>query len=1216
MSEILLKELLQLQGAYVSAIDISDIFNKSSKSSKEAANMAEKVQSYLVNDKSIEAIMNVAQGLSPGSNERTHLISGAYGTGKSHLGLVLANYFSLPSDHTNLQPVLTQIQQDSSDKAAEFSSLRASPRRFLVVLLTGDEADTLNQALLQGLRSALIREKLSHLVPRTGFQLAVERIKRWEQAWKEGRKDNYEGFQRAIKPKNVEGMIVDLNNYDEEAYKVFNEAHRKACEASFEAYREDIEAKRFYADLSEMLAKETDNFQGIVVIWDEYHNYVKRIAQGQADRGQTQSFAQFCNNRSTYQCHFIVIAHLTLRDYFENPLEYAEYVKQSGRFKESTLTTSNPEELISRALSKLFVENPNGWKALRKNGNWEEISRVVAELDLYPMDSPEEVKRTREKVLEGCFPLHPLTLYCLPKLSEEVAQRTRSTFNFLSEEISQFLEEKAFLNHGQLNLYTVDRLLDYFGKDIADHKVHRRIARAMSAAEQKATTELQSRILKVIAIFDILKDKKLVPTAGVLFSALYLPTEERDRFNKELSALEPAGALRKTAFTEEYRLRGGEEYDYAEDFKQEKIETLRRLINPFQTLNQEWQPPDIKAGVSPEQYNLKFSMNRALRSQFIGSDALASIDELQLTREIDGFPYLDGMCLYVVATNEDEITKVRIAAEKIKHTQVAIAIPNGPSTILDALIDGRTAKALRGQETYTKPGTDAFEEAREHEKRYDEEFQNSRQKLISSEDHTWYVSGKVEAVAGQFGANDLASRMMFKVFPDTPKIDSYRVAHKGEPKRKGIKDALEKLMDLDHAITLKTKPGGEEDTALKTALRDTGILRFRQQGTLYEEWEVEPPLAGERAHKAWACIDSTIKSATEIPSQKLAKAVTSLMKRPFGMSDNAIVLFLAAYFRYAWKNLIVLRSGVAVSALDSADLYQMVGNPSTYTIIYRKLESREVEYLKVICKVCTEPGQVHAQPSILEAARCLRGWYNRLPDVAKVGQDQSKAARALVAVLEDSTTEEQDLLFAKLPRALEASEQEVKEWESSELSSFEQILVQAATELQGYAGRIAEKVFAELRNIFSATGSTEPDLANAVKDWFNGLLEETRQFPHMGDAAALKQVAQSEDPLRERFLNQLPQRFGIGSYLDWSDSDKALVTYIDKVLAAKTFLDNFRVKEPVEPQPPPDWKGMVADKTKGLWLEFSSRLSLSEFIDVVTRCLQELKNDRGGKGSS
>ena len=244
MSDILLKDLIKLQGAYVSAIDIADVFNKSIESPEEAAKMAEKVQSYLVNDKGIEAIMNVAQGLSPGSNERTHLISGAYGTGKSHFGLVLANLFSLPSDHPNLQPVLTQIQQDSSDKAAELKSLRNSTKGFLSVLLTGDEADTCNQALLQGLRSALIRGKLAHLIPQTGFQLAVERIRRWEQAYNEGKTDNYDGFKRAISPRSVKEMISKLDNYDWEAYKLFNDAHFRACDAPFECFREDVEGSQ------------------------------------------------------------------------------------------------------------------------------------------------------------------------------------------------------------------------------------------------------------------------------------------------------------------------------------------------------------------------------------------------------------------------------------------------------------------------------------------------------------------------------------------------------------------------------------------------------------------------------------------------------------------------------------------------------------------------------------------------------------------------------------------------------------------------------------------------------------------------------------------------------------------------------------------------------------------------------------------------------------
>jgi len=739
---------------------------------------------------------------------------------------------------------------------------------------------------------------------------------------------------------------------------------------------------------------------------------------------------------------------------------------------------------------------------------------------------------------------------------------------------------------------------------------------AVTAAEQKAQTELQTRILKAIGIFDIVNDKKLVPTTEVLFSALYLPEKERDRFNNELFSLESTGALRKTAFTQEYRLRGGEEYDYEEDFKQEKVETPRRLTNPVQTLNQERQPPDIYTGSWQGQYNLEYSMNRFLSSQFISANALIGTNESQLVDQIDRPTYLDGICLYVVATTGDEIKIARTAAGKIKHSQVAIAIPKDPSAIIDALINAKTAKALCGREPYSKPGTDAFDDARAHEKRCDEELNNCRNKLISTDDNTWYVSGYVEAVSGLQGACDLTSRMMYKVFPDTPKIDNYRIAHKGERKRPGITNAIEEVLDFDSPIKLKTKPGDEKDTALKKALNETGILRFRRQRALYEDYEVEPPRSGEYAHKAWACIDSIMKATTEIPQEKLTKMVTSLRKSPFGMSDNAIALFLAAYIRYARRDLIFSKGGVSISVLDSAEVYQMVANPSAYTIIYRKLEPREVEYLRVICKVCTETGQVPTEPSILEAARCLRGWYNTLPNVARAGQDQSKAARSLAGVLEDETTEEQDLLFVKLPLALEADEQEVKGWESAKLSSFEQTIVQATTELQGYAGKIAEKTLAQLRNIFGAIGSTDPDLANAVKDWFNSLLEETRQFPHVGDAAALRQVAQSEDPVRERFLNQLPKRFGIGSYLEWLNPNEVLVTYTDKLLATKSLLDDFPAEEPDKPQPPPDWKRVVRDRLESLRLELSSRLSLSDFIEVITRYLQELKNDRGGKGSS
>lgn len=1209
MSAPVLKELVRIQGSYISAVDIADTYSKACKRPEDMEEMERKVGSYLLNDSSIDAILDIARGLSPGSNERAHLVSGAYGTGKSHLGLVLANYFAVPSQSPQLEPLFSQMAQHDPDKAAEIRLLRQSQRGFLIVTINGMGGSTFDQALLEGLRNALLRENLSHLVPTTAFELARDRIT----AWKRSKTDLYGRYKQALLDmgQTVEGIARGLKDYDEQAFEAFCQAHRRACDAPFEAYREDVEAKRFYADVSQVVTRETDIFKGIAVIWDEYGEYLKSTAQGGGDRLQSQFFAQFCNSREDYQCHFIVIAHLGLRDYFTTPLEYNDYVKQSGRFKESSLTTSNAEELIARAMVQLHADNSEAWKLIRKTGNWGELAQTVIDLDLYPSTSPRDVDWIKQTVIEGCFPLHPLTVYCLPRLSEKVAQRHRTTFEFLKD-LAEFLDNAAYTARRRLNLYPADRLFDYFEKEIEAHKTLRRVFRAVKGGEQQVQNEQQARILRVIGVFDILKDRRLRATADVLFAALYLPETQRDTLERDLATLIASEVLRKTAYTEEYKFRGGEDYDYAEDFKQERREVLRRHTNPIQILNSQsdYRAPDVQAaGLKPDGYNSQFKMDRQLRAQFINAVAFQGLNELQAATEIDQPPHHDGALLYVVASSQEEIQQVRSKAETFRHPQIAIAISQSPSPIVEALMDLKTASALRQKEPYGKFGTDAYEEAKEQEERYKETFESVRRSLLMPDNLTCYVSGKVETVSGRMGTEDLASRMMFDVFPDTPKITQERVAYKWKRSQKQqIVEVLDAMMDFHTPIKLRAgvgKPSSKE-LLLQASLYGTGLLEFQRNAGINDDYEIEPPAEGSSGYKAWVAIDKLIQS--KIAREKLAESVSALQRPPFGMGENAIAIFLAAYFRYKRRDLTFLHNGTVVPTLAGEAVYEMVRNPSAYTILYREINPLETRYLITVCRLVVESTEMTDQPTIVETARCLKSWLTQLPNAAKSGQGVSAQAQSLLTALTgNARAEDESLLFTIVPESLGISQCEVKEWDEATLSSFEDAFSKAVAELDGVCEIVAQKTLTRLRHMFGVVGTADPDLAEGVRLWLNNLSEECQLYPHTGHPQLLKEQAQGDAPVRERFLVKLPEGFGFGRFTAWSDPDAILERYIQKVTEAKMHLEEFSI-EPSTPSPIlTDWKGVLRERLKTTLHEFSSRLSRSEIVEVLANLLKELK---------
>jgi len=88
------------------------------------------------------------------------------------------------------------------------------------------------------------------------------------------------------------------------------------------------------------------------------------------------------------------------------------------------------------------------------------------------------MKRIREKVLEDIYGMHPMALACLLKLSSEIGSDARSTFTFFSGDVggaagsyADFIEKADItVAGGKLNLYTVDRLFEFFQKELSSQK--------------------------------------------------------------------------------------------------------------------------------------------------------------------------------------------------------------------------------------------------------------------------------------------------------------------------------------------------------------------------------------------------------------------------------------------------------------------------------------------------------------------------------------------------------------------------------------------------------------------------------------------------------------------------------------------------------------------------------------------------------------------------
>jgi len=98
---------------------------------------------------------------------------GTYGTGKSHLALVLLNFFLRSIETPELQTVIEKLDPDTKSVLKQYR--QEVPDKYLTVSLYGDEG-SIADTLMVGLRRALEREQLEYLLPPSAFDAALERI--------------------------------------------------------------------------------------------------------------------------------------------------------------------------------------------------------------------------------------------------------------------------------------------------------------------------------------------------------------------------------------------------------------------------------------------------------------------------------------------------------------------------------------------------------------------------------------------------------------------------------------------------------------------------------------------------------------------------------------------------------------------------------------------------------------------------------------------------------------------------------------------------------------------------------------------------------------------------------------------------------------------------------------------------------------------------------
>ncbi len=414
----------------------------------------DKLKNFIPTKSALQLLADTLLSTRPSSTERARMLIGAYGKGKSHIVLTILAML-MRRDLSLFEKLLPKAETDGR-LYQYIQNYYESGTKLLPVIIPGSNT-SLTQAFLMALQRTLMENDMMDVMPDTNYHAAISVIARWEKDFPE----TYAKLEELIGyplPK----LIEELEDYSITAYEAFEKAYPSLTAGSVFNPFLGFDVVDLYESVAKGVRKK--GYSGLYVVYDEFSKFLEaNIAEASvSDTKMLQDFAEKCNRSGETQMHLMLICHKEIANYIDTlPKQKVDgWRGVSERFLHVHLNNNFTQtyEIIASVIQKPRKRLWSGFLRSHKK----EFDGLLQRYQRHPifsdMSSDEIIGMVKE-----CYPLHPVSTFILPRLSERVAQNERTLFTFLSASGTSTLP--AFLDAYDDTLFQVitpDMIYDYF----------------------------------------------------------------------------------------------------------------------------------------------------------------------------------------------------------------------------------------------------------------------------------------------------------------------------------------------------------------------------------------------------------------------------------------------------------------------------------------------------------------------------------------------------------------------------------------------------------------------------------------------------------------------------------------------------------------------------------------------------------------------------------
>ena len=933
----------------------------------------------------------------------------------------------------------------------------------------------------------------------------------------------------------TKGLVITLQGYQENLPKAIGNAlessiRRIGDEPFAVFFDEQLDFRTLDSAIKSIhrLVQDKDKLKidRIVLIWDEFGRHLEElIAEGRSsDLNQLQTLAEFFSRSQNMPLTMSLLLHQSLMNYAGKVPQSIkkEWRKIEGRFE--TIQYIDDSKEIYQLIASVIFQLQKDVKI--ENIDFDDFSDRVLSQNILKDFSKDELIATLKK----SYPLDPVALFMLPRISSRIAQHERTLFTFLKtmdiDKISGLPE-----------------LYDYFSSSMSsDTSIGGTYHQWLEAESSisKTNTDEEVRILKSACLLGIGITGHRQRTTRALLELSSLDYYRKIKVVvKDIDSLIEHKLLLYRKNSDSVSIWHGTDVNIMGKLQEEKdrfapdfdsILFIKQLIEP-----RHWKSLE---------YNNQFRITRYFKGEYLDyhtfKQLLSSGLDTSLESEMKGLvSYEDGRLFYLLPKSELEYEEMEniLQSDEALHNQIVFALPQKPNDLNDLALEVYAYLQMQEDPKLVEVDPLILPELQQ----LTDDATDYLQKLIalmtepSGKGPVFYYLGKSIQCKDSKALRLLLSSVMKKVFPNTPKLNNEMI-NRRFPRTTLINSRKKLCLSI-------LEQAGEKDLLLegftpnvsffRSLLLNTGLYTRISNDLSDDQWHFVLPekLEDNGLRLVWERFQSFFTEEGDYKS--LEDFYCSLKKPPYGLRDGVLPILTAAALRAFPSALSITdKKGVYLPDILASDIELIVSKPYEYKLSVKALTDQRVDYLTKILHAFDPDDKVSIREKdlIRRTYDALELWKVRLPKTSLISRSVSPKSKKLQDLLRKSI-DPTHFLFKAIPSLYTDSGNE------ADINHIVGSLIRSKEELE----KVPELYFETARKaVLSAIQLSNPGrnpVIRNTKKWLSYFdFDETMKIKDGTSRAFINRVM---NPYKEdnQLLNSVSSLLRGKDITDWEDSD-------------------------------------------------------------------------------